>query len=108
MAIHPVILVGGSGTRLWPISRKSYPKQFIPLMSERSLLQETTTRIDGLKGLAAPVFVANEDHRFVVAEHIRQIGREPLAIILEPEGRNTAPALTLAALYLAGEAESTA
>lgn len=106
MAIHPVILVGGSGTRLWPISRKSYPKQFIPLMSERSLLQETITRTDGIEGLGEPVFVANEDHRFVVAEHIRQIGREPLAIILEPEGRNTAPALTLAALYLAQGAES--
>ena len=103
VALYPVILAGGSGTRLWPLSRKSYPKQFLTLIGERSLLQETISRIDGLEDVAAPIFVCNEEHRFLVAEHIRQIGKTPLAIILEPEGRNTAPALTLAALMLANE-----
>ncbi len=98
--IYPVILSGGSGTRLWPLSREQYPKQLLPLMGKRTLLQETVARLDGLENVANPVFVCNEDHRFLVAEQVRQLGKTPLAIILEPSGRNTAPALTVAALTL--------
>ncbi len=98
--IYPVILSGGSGTRLWPLSREQYPKQLLPLTGKRTLLQETVARLDGLKNAANPLFVCNEDHRFLVAEQIRQLGKTPLAIILEPSGRNTAPALTVAALTL--------
>lgn len=98
MLIYPVILSGGSGSRLWPLSREHYPKQLLALLSERSLLQETAARLDGLAGAAAPLLVCNEEHRFLVAEQLRQVGQEPATIILEPDGRNTAPALTLAAL----------
>jgi mannose-1-phosphate guanylyltransferase/mannose-6-phosphate isomerase len=98
MSIQPVVLSGGSGTRLWPLSREQYPKQLLPLVGEESLLQATLRRLDGLPGLAAPLLVCNEDHRFVVAEQVRQLGR-PGALLLEPVGRNTAPALTLAALW---------
>ncbi|MGA7982291.1 MAG: mannose-1-phosphate guanylyltransferase/mannose-6-phosphate isomerase [Chromatiaceae bacterium] len=106
MALQPVILSGGSGTRLWPLSREAYPKQFLPLTSERTMLQETVRRLDGLEdenpgrtiGLVEPIVVCNEAHRFLVAEQFRLLGRTPAAIILEPIGRNTAPALTLAAL----------
>ena len=106
MSIQPVILAGGSGTRLWPLSRELYPKQFLPLMGERSLLQETIGRLEGLPDLAAPIVVCNEEHRFLVAEHMRQMGVSPKAIALEPEGRNTAPALTLAAHMLGDEKRS--
>ena len=101
MKLFPVILSGGSGSRLWPLSREHYPKPLLPLTSERSLLQDTAVRLDGLPEVGAAVYVCNEEHRFLVAEQVAALGRTPETIILEPEGRNTAPALTLAALYLA-------
>lgn len=100
MKLYPVILTGGSGTRLWPLSREHYPKPLLPLMSELTLLQETANRLDSLSDLGDAVYVCNEAHRFLVAEQVVQLGKQPATIILEPEGRNTAPALTLAALYL--------
>ncbi|MGM0416867.1 MAG: mannose-1-phosphate guanylyltransferase/mannose-6-phosphate isomerase [Thermodesulfobacteriota bacterium] len=93
----PVVLCGGSGTRLWPISRQSYPKQFLSLTSEHTMLQETLMRLEGLNA-AAPSVICNEQHRFLVAEQVRSLGLEEASIILEPEGRNTAPAVALAAL----------
>lgn len=96
--IVPVVLSGGSGSRLWPLSRELHPKQFLPLAHERSLLQETVRRLDGVPDLAPPLVVCNEEHRFLVAEQLRQAERSPAAIVLEPEGRNTAPAIALAAL----------
>ncbi|MDP6422109.1 MAG: mannose-1-phosphate guanylyltransferase/mannose-6-phosphate isomerase [SAR202 cluster bacterium] len=100
MALQPVILAGGSGTRLWPLSREHYPKQFLSVTGEHSMMQETLLRLDGLENLAPPIVVCNEEHRFLTAEHARQINKTPSDIILEPAGRNTAPALTLAALAL--------
>ncbi len=100
MALHPVVLAGGSGTRLWPLSREYYPKQFLPLVSKRTMLQDTLARLDGLEGVASPIIVCNEVHRFLAAEQVRGLGKAPSRIILEPVGRNTAPALTLAALAL--------
>ncbi|MDP1708717.1 MAG: mannose-1-phosphate guanylyltransferase/mannose-6-phosphate isomerase [Gammaproteobacteria bacterium] len=100
MTIHPVILSGGAGSRLWPLSREHYPKQLLCLVGEGTLLQQTITRLDGLPNIAPPLLVCNEEHRFLVAEQVRQLGKEPLDIILEPVGHNTAPALTLAALAL--------
>ena len=100
MALQPVILAGGSGTRLWPLSRDSTPKQFISLRGERSLLQETVARLDGLEDAAAPLLVCNERHRSLVASQLDAIGIRPTAVIFETVGRNTAPALTLAALGL--------
>lgn len=97
--VIPVILSGGAGSRLWPLSRGLYPKQFLPLCGERTMLQETVRRLEGLDGVDAPMVICNEEHRFVVAEQLRAIGHEPAAIILEPAGRNTAPAATLAALH---------
>ena len=94
----PVILSGGSGTRLWPLSRESHPKQFLPLLGEHSLLQMTWLRLRGLPGADAPLVVANEEHRFLVAEQLRLVGATPSALILEPVGRNTAPAIAVAAL----------
>src|SRR5829696_7147727 len=99
--IHPVILSGGSGTRLWPMSRSLYPKQLLALVGERSLLQETALRVTGDAGFAAPLIVANEEHRFIIAEQLREIGVAAEALILEPVGRNTAPAACVAALRLA-------
>ena len=93
----PVILSGGSGTRLWPLSRELYPKQFIVLAGSGTLLQQTVERVAGLGG-EAPLIVCNEQHRFIVAEQLRQLGVAPQAIVLEPVGRNTAPAVALAAL----------
>lgn len=98
MLIQPVILSGGSGTRLWPLSRELYPKQLLALVSSNTMLQETAARLEGLDNVAAPIVVCNEEHRFMVAEQLRQIDRPAASIILEPEGRNTAPALDLAAL----------
>lgn len=100
MTLYPVILSGGSGSRLWPLSREHYPKPLLPLVSEKTLLQETACRLDDIEGLGDAVYVCNEEHRFLVAEQVTQLGKKPATIILEPEGRNTAPALTLAALYL--------
>ena len=89
---------GGSGSRLWPQSRALYPKQFLPLVNAQTMLQNTVTRLDGLADIAAPLVIANEEHRFLVAEQFREMGRRAGAIILEPVGRNTAPAVALAAL----------
>jgi mannose-1-phosphate guanylyltransferase / mannose-6-phosphate isomerase len=94
----PVILSGGAGTRLWPLSRELYPKQFLPLLGERTMIQETAARAAGLPGASAPVVVCNEAHRFLVAEQLRELGIAPRAILLEPAGRNTAPAVAVAAL----------
>jgi len=105
MQLLPIILSGGSGTRLWPLSREAYPKQFLPLVGDDSLLQATVLRLDGVQdaadneiSLQPPMVVCNEAHRFLVAEQFRLMGRESAAILLEPTGRNTAPALALAAL----------
>lgn len=94
----PVILSGGAGTRLWPLSRQLHPKQLLPLVSDRTLLQETILRLGESSDWAAPLVVCNEHHRFMVAEQLRQIGRPAGAILLEPLGRNTAPAVAVAAL----------
>lgn len=99
----PVILSGGSGTRLWPLSRGQYPKQFLPLVSSYSMLQETVRRLSGVPDLKAPIAVCNEDHRFMMAEQLWEIGIKPAAIILEPVGKNTAPAVAMAALSAASE-----
>jgi mannose-1-phosphate guanylyltransferase / mannose-6-phosphate isomerase len=95
--LTPVILSGGAGTRLWPLSRELHPKQLLALTGERTMLQQTVLRLDGLNG-SAPVVVCNEAHRFLVAEQLRQLEVEPRALVLEPFGRNTAPAIALAAL----------
>ncbi len=100
MSLYPVILSGGSGSRLWPLSREHYPKPLLQLVSDRTLLQDTACRLDSIDDLGDAVYVCNEEHRFLLAEQVTQIGKTPAAIMLEPEGRNTAPALTLAALYL--------
>ncbi|HNP35712.1 MAG TPA: mannose-1-phosphate guanylyltransferase/mannose-6-phosphate isomerase [Woeseiaceae bacterium] len=105
--ILPVILSGGSGTRLWPASRSMYPKQLLPLTSDKTMLQETALRLDGLPGSFEDCFVVcNEAHRFLVAEQLRALGRSA-RIVLEPEGRNTAPAVALAAFLLAEADAST-
>lgn len=95
--VIPVLLCGGVGSRLWPVSREAHPKQFLALTSELSMLQDTLARTDTLAS-ASPIVLCNEEHRFMVAEQLRQRGLEAGAIILEPEGRNTAPAVALAAL----------
>ncbi|MEO6138851.1 MAG: mannose-1-phosphate guanylyltransferase/mannose-6-phosphate isomerase [Luteimonas sp.] len=95
--LQPVLLSGGSGTRLWPLSREAYPKQFLALAGDETMLQATWSRVAGISDLA-PIVVANEEHRFLVAEQLRQIGAPTPAIILEPIGRNTAPAIAAAAL----------
>jgi mannose-1-phosphate guanylyltransferase/mannose-6-phosphate isomerase len=95
--VLPIILSGGSGTRLWPLSRESYPKQFLPLVGNQSMLQATWQRAAPVAA-HAPIVVANEEHRFVAAEQLQQIGVTPHAILLEPKGRNTAPAIAVAAL----------
>lgn len=100
--LTPVLLSGGVGSRLWPVSREAHPKQFQPLAGELSMLQETLRRTSGLDE-SAPVVVCNEEHRFMVAEQLRQVDLDAGALILEPVGRNTAPAVALAALYAAAE-----
>ncbi|HVH77223.1 MAG TPA: mannose-1-phosphate guanylyltransferase/mannose-6-phosphate isomerase [Stellaceae bacterium] len=102
--IHPVILSGGSGTRLWPMSRMLYPKQLLNLAGSGSLLQQTVQRVADASRFAAPLLIANEEHRFIIAEQLREIAVTPRALLLEPVGRNTAPAACVAALALA-EAE---
>jgi len=97
----PVILSGGSGSRLWPLSRDMYPKQFLPLIDpEFSMLQQTALRTQEIVGVQAPIVICNETHRFMVGEHLQQIGIKDAAILLEPEGRNTAPAIALAAFKI--------
>ena len=98
MQIVPVILSGGSGTRLWPLSRKQYPKQYLPLAGDNTMLQETILRLNGLENLTDPIIVCNADHRFLVAEQCQQIDIKNPTILLEPIGRNTAPAIAAAAL----------
>ena len=103
LTVLPVIMAGGSGTRLWPLSRALNPKQFLPLVDDNTLLQSTIARMDGLDKhnihCADPIVICNEEHRFIVAEQFRQIKQNTEAIILEPVGRNTAPAIALAALH---------
>jgi len=106
--LQPVILSGGSGSRLWPASRETYPKQLLPLTGEESLLQITAQRLQGFDAcagipIAAPIIVTNEEHRFIIAEQLRQIGKASDRIVLEPVGRNTAPAMQLAALVATQE-----
>jgi mannose-1-phosphate guanylyltransferase/mannose-6-phosphate isomerase len=97
MQIIPVILSGGSGTRLWPLSRKQYPKQYLPLVGDKTMLQETILRLRGLENLEEPIIVCNVDHCFLVAEQCQQIAIQNPVVLLEPEGRNTAPAIASAA-----------
>jgi mannose-1-phosphate guanylyltransferase/mannose-1-phosphate guanylyltransferase/mannose-6-phosphate isomerase len=96
--IIPVILAGGAGTRLWPLSRELYPKQFLPLVNGQTMLQNTALRLAGMEGVSDPIIICNENHRFLVAEQFRSINVKPACIILEPCGRNTAPAVTIAAM----------
>lgn len=107
MRITPVILTGGSGTRLWPLSRSQYSKQFLPLIGERSMLQQTVDRLTRLSDLAAPIFICNEAHRFLVAEQVNDCAAGTGAIILEPVPRNTAPAVAIAALEASATADDT-
>ena len=102
--LQPVLLSGGSGTRLWPLSREAYPKQFLALAGDDTMLQATWQRVAGLAD-AAPIVVAGEDHRFLVAEQLRQVGAPTPAIVLEPVGRNTAPAIAAAALQALRDGE---
>ena len=96
--IVPVILAGGSGSRLWPLSRKHYPKQLLKLFGDTTMLQQTLLRLDGVPDLGDPIVVCNEEHRFMVAEQLQEIGQSRASILLEPLARNTAPALALAAV----------
>ncbi|MDN7913037.1 mannose-1-phosphate guanylyltransferase (GDP) /mannose-6-phosphate isomerase, type 2 [Burkholderia cepacia] len=95
--IYPVILCGGSGTRLWPMSRGGYPKQYLKLTGDQTLVQQTASRLQHIPGAAAPIVVTNNEQRFLVAEQLRQVNITPSSIVLEPVGRNTAPAIAIAA-----------
>src|SRR5690349_20613301 len=98
-------MAGGSGTQLWPLSRAQYPKQFLVLQGNQSLFQQAVTRLQGLATadieVSAPQVVGNEDHRFQVVDQLRELGLEKSSVLLEPMGRNTAPAMTIAALHSA-------
>lgn len=98
--MYPVILSGGFGTRLWPLSRKYHPKQLLRLMGKRTMLQMTLDRLDGIAGVQPATIVCNKTHRFLVADQMRELDKQPLGILVEPVARNTAPALTLAALWI--------
>ncbi|MGF6841068.1 mannose-1-phosphate guanylyltransferase/mannose-6-phosphate isomerase [Paraburkholderia youngii] len=98
MHIHPVVLCGGSGTRLWPMSRGGYPKQYLALTGEHTLVQQTVLRLGGIDGVTAPIVVTNNEQRFLVAEQLRQVDVGSANIVLEPASRNTAPAIAVAAL----------
>ena len=105
--IYPIILSGGSGSRLWPLSREDFPKQLQALVTDKTLLQETALRLMGANPkVEAPIIVCNEAHRFIVTEQLRAVGIEPKAIVIEPQGRNTAPAITAAALLLKDEPDA--
>ena len=104
--LFPVILSGGAGTRLWPLSRELHPKQFVPLVEEHTLLQATARRLASLDERRPPIVVCNEAHRFMVAEQLKAVGVEPTAVLLEPAARNTAPAIAAAALETLGRAGS--
>ena len=101
--VQPVIMAGGSGTRLWPLSRAQHPKQFLVLQGNRSLFQQAATRLGALAAaditVNAPCIVGNEEHRFLVLDQLRELALAPPTVLLEPMGRNTAPAMTLAALH---------
>ena len=97
----PIILSGGSGTRLWPLSRKKYPKQFLSLFDDNlTLYQNTILRLEGIKNLSPPITICNKEHRFIVADQLADINHENQDILLEPTGKNTAPAIALAAFHL--------
>src|SRR5699024_3391998 len=99
--IYPIIMAGGSGSRLWPVSRELFPKQFIKLYGEDSMLQMTAKRLQHMNlNVYKPLLICNEEHRFIAAEQLREIGQLANNIILEPIGRNTAPAVALAALEI--------
>ena len=100
MTVVPVLMAGGSGTRLWPLSRASYPKQFLRLLDHDSLLQATVKRARKIPGATPPLVIGNEKHRFIIAEQIQEVGFEHPNILLEPEGRNTAPVAAVAAHYV--------
>src|SRR3984957_5167557 len=102
--IVPVLLSGGTGSRLWPLSREAYPKQLLSLLGEKTLLQQTALRVADPSLFSAPMVIANAEHRFAIGEQLRAAGISDPAIVLEPFGRNTAPAVAIAAL-LAGEAD---
>ncbi len=105
-SIVPVILSGGAGSRLWPLSRGLYPKQLLPLTGRRTMIQETVVRLEGLTGAGPPVIVCNEAHRFLVAEQMRELEVTPQKILLEPVGRNTAPAAAVAAHAILAASEN--
>jgi mannose-1-phosphate guanylyltransferase/mannose-6-phosphate isomerase len=103
--IYPVLLSGGTGSRLWPVSRSQLPKQLMPLLSDYSLVQETALRLVGLEGVAPPLVISNSDHRFILAAQLQEVGITPTIYALEPVGRNTAAAAAVAA-KLVGDREA--